>query len=125
MSAAVEEGARLGCHHCQGVVAYCYFEGYGCKAAHVLSLSLARESSGSSRAFQSRAPHLFLRNRVISPRTPPSHLPLTPAPSPFSNDVRAAFPTVAGQTSDAEAKQLHAQGDGAWVDCYKQQASLL
>jgi len=41
-----EEGARLGCHHCQGVVAYCYFEGYGCKAAHVLSLSLARESSG-------------------------------------------------------------------------------
>ena len=41
-----EEGARLGCHHCQGAVAYCYYEGYGCKAYHVLSLELARESSG-------------------------------------------------------------------------------
>ncbi len=26
----VEEGARLGCHHCQGVMAECYLCGYGC-----------------------------------------------------------------------------------------------
>ena len=42
----VEEGARLGCHYCQGVVAYCYLSGFGCKVDRALSLSLARESSG-------------------------------------------------------------------------------
>jgi len=41
-----EEGARLGCHHCQGVVAYCYCWGFGCKSDAALSLELARESSG-------------------------------------------------------------------------------
>jgi len=41
-----EQGARLGCHHCQGVVAYCYFWGYGCREDHARSLELARESSG-------------------------------------------------------------------------------
>ncbi len=42
----VEEGARLGCHHCQGVMAWCYFVGYGCEADVARSLELARESSG-------------------------------------------------------------------------------
>jgi len=41
-----EEGARLGCHHCQGVLAYCYWGGYGCERDCALSLQLARESSG-------------------------------------------------------------------------------
>jgi hypothetical protein len=41
-----EEGARLGFHHCQGVVAYCYFEGIGCEVDDTRSLQLARESSG-------------------------------------------------------------------------------
>ncbi len=41
-----EEGARLGCHHCQGVMAYCYFWGYGCEMDYARSLELARESSG-------------------------------------------------------------------------------
>jgi len=41
-----EEGARLGCHHCQGVMANCYYRGYGCERDHVQSLELARESSG-------------------------------------------------------------------------------
>jgi len=41
-----EEGARLGCHHCQGVVAWCYLHGYGCKEDYARSLELARESSG-------------------------------------------------------------------------------
>jgi len=59
------------------------------------------------------------------PASPPLPSATHACPPPFSNDVRAAFPSVARQTSDAEAKQLHAQGDGAWVDCYKQQASLL
>jgi len=47
-----EEGARLGCHHCQGVMAYCYIGdpyssvGFGCRKNEVLSLELARKSSG-------------------------------------------------------------------------------
>ena len=40
-----ERGAQLGCHHCQGVVAWCYFKGFGCKKDYALSLKLARESS--------------------------------------------------------------------------------
>jgi TPR repeat protein len=46
-----EEGARFGCHHCQGVLAYCY-RGYwyspcgiGCLANEKLSLELAEDSS--------------------------------------------------------------------------------
>ena len=41
-----EEGARLGCHHCQGVMAWCYFGGCGCEVDEERSLELARESSG-------------------------------------------------------------------------------
>jgi TPR repeat protein len=41
-----EEGARLGCHLCQGVMAYCFFSGRGCERDYARSLSLARESSG-------------------------------------------------------------------------------
>jgi len=41
-----EEGARLGCHHCQGVMAFCYGWGYGCDIDAARSLELARESSG-------------------------------------------------------------------------------
>ena len=41
-----KEGARLGCHHCQGVLAYCYLNGYVCKRDEARSLALARESSG-------------------------------------------------------------------------------
>ncbi len=44
----VEEGARLGCHHCQGVMAMCYKYGYGCEEDAARSLELARESSGKS-----------------------------------------------------------------------------
>ena len=43
----VDEGARLGCHHCQGVMAECYWHGYGCEKDRALSLELARESSES------------------------------------------------------------------------------
>jgi TPR repeat protein len=42
----VEEGARLGCHHCQGVMAECYRWGYGCVRDKARSFELARESSG-------------------------------------------------------------------------------
>jgi TPR repeat protein len=41
-----EEGARLGCHHCQGVVAYCYLCGLGCEEDEARSLEFVRESSG-------------------------------------------------------------------------------
>ncbi len=41
-----EVGARLGCHHCQGVMAYCYWIGFGCEEDEALSLQLACESSG-------------------------------------------------------------------------------
>jgi TPR repeat protein len=42
----VEEGDRLGCHHCQGVMALCYRYGHGCERDAARSLELAYESSG-------------------------------------------------------------------------------
>ena len=44
--ALAKEGALLGCHHCQGVLAECYFDGHGCNEDTRLSLKLARDSSG-------------------------------------------------------------------------------
>jgi TPR repeat protein len=41
-----EEGARLGCHHCQGVLAKCYAGGFGCAKDAARSLVLARASAG-------------------------------------------------------------------------------
>jgi TPR repeat protein len=41
----VEEGNSLGCHHCQGVLAYCYYGGLGCMRNEVRSLEFARNSS--------------------------------------------------------------------------------
>ena len=41
-----EEGARLGCNNCKGVIAFCYRYGYGCEADEARSLDLAIESSG-------------------------------------------------------------------------------
>jgi TPR repeat protein len=41
-----EEGAPLGCRHCQGVVAYCFCFGCGCERDDAQSLPLALESSG-------------------------------------------------------------------------------
>jgi len=43
----VEEGARLGCHHCQGVMAWCYLVGYGCVKDAARSLALARAIEGN------------------------------------------------------------------------------
>ena len=42
----VEEGPRLGCHHRQGVMSWCYFDGFGCVRDVARSLELARESPG-------------------------------------------------------------------------------
>ena len=47
----VEEGARFGCHHCQGVLACCYFFSCGCETYYARSLELARESSGKGSRF--------------------------------------------------------------------------
>jgi TPR repeat protein len=41
-----EEGTRLGCHDCEGVLAFCYKYGVGCEQDEVRSLELARKSSG-------------------------------------------------------------------------------
>ena len=43
----VEEGARLGCHHCQGIMAYqtCYMGGVGIKVEYSQSRELACKSS--------------------------------------------------------------------------------
>ena len=41
-----EEGVRLGCHHCKGVMAYCLYDGHGCEIDWEQSLDLARQSSG-------------------------------------------------------------------------------
>jgi TPR repeat protein len=40
-----EEGVRLGCHHCQGVMACFYHFGCGCRPHQARSLELARESA--------------------------------------------------------------------------------
>ena len=50
-----EEGARLGCHHCQGVMAWCYLYGYGCVTDEARSLQLARESSGKGSRYGQNA----------------------------------------------------------------------
>jgi TPR repeat protein len=42
----VEEGTRLGCCHCQGVMARCYRGGFGCSKDAARSLVLARASAG-------------------------------------------------------------------------------
>jgi len=41
-----EEGARLGCCHCQGVMACCYWGGFGCFQDAARSLAIARASAG-------------------------------------------------------------------------------
>ena len=41
----VQEGTRLGCHHCQGVLASCYLFCYRIRQDEAQSLKLARESS--------------------------------------------------------------------------------
>ena len=41
----VEEGARLGCHHCPGVLARYYLFGFGCAKDAARSLALARASA--------------------------------------------------------------------------------
>jgi len=50
-----EEGARLGCHHCQGVMALCYLHGFGCRKDAARSLELARESSGKGSRYGQHA----------------------------------------------------------------------
>jgi hypothetical protein len=46
-----EQGARLGCHHCQGVLSFCYWGGCGCGEDDVRSLELARESSAKGSSY--------------------------------------------------------------------------
>ena len=41
----VEDGARLGCHHCQGMMSRCYLGGYGCGKDADRSVALARTSA--------------------------------------------------------------------------------
>jgi TPR repeat protein len=57
----VEEGARLGCHHCQGVMAVCYGCGFGCVRNAARSLELARESSGKGSRYGQYTLGLFYR----------------------------------------------------------------
>ena len=51
----VEEGARLGCHHCQGVMAGCFNCGQGCERDHTQSIELAFESSGKGSRYGQHA----------------------------------------------------------------------
>ena len=46
-----EQGARLGCHQCQGVLSFCYWGGCGCGRDDVRSLELARESSAKGSSY--------------------------------------------------------------------------
>jgi TPR repeat protein len=58
----VEEGSRLGCHHCQGVMANCYLFGDGIRADAARSLELARESSGKGSRYGQHFLGLVCRN---------------------------------------------------------------
>ena len=59
-----EEGASLGCHHCKGVMACCYFFGCGCEKDYARSLEFARESAGrGSRYGQFTLGQLNIRRR--------------------------------------------------------------
>jgi TPR repeat protein len=49
-----EEGARLGCHSCQGVMAMCYLFGAGCSQDAPRSLALARASAGEGSKYGQR-----------------------------------------------------------------------
>jgi len=49
-----EEGARLGCHHCDGVMARCYGGGYGCSKDAARSLALATASAGEGSKYGQR-----------------------------------------------------------------------
>jgi len=56
----VEEGTRLGCCHCQGVMATCYLNGFGCSKDGVRSLALARASAGEGSKYGQRTlGHLY------------------------------------------------------------------
>jgi len=50
----VEEGTRLGCCHCQGVMAFCYLFGLGCSKDAARSLALARASAGEGSKYGQR-----------------------------------------------------------------------
>jgi len=56
-----EEGTRLGCHHCQGVMATCYLDGFGCSRDAVQSLALARASAGKGSKYGQRMLGYFYR----------------------------------------------------------------
>jgi len=50
----VEEGTRLGCCHCQGVMARCYLFCFGCSKDAARSLALARASAGEGSKYGQR-----------------------------------------------------------------------
>ena len=65
--ALVEEGARLGCHHCQGVTARCYLLGLGCSKDAARALILARESAAEGSKYgQCMLGWLYRDNRDIA-----------------------------------------------------------
>ena len=60
------DGTQAGCHHCQGVLAVCLVNGYGCVENEAQSLELARESSQKrSRYGQYALAMLYLSNKVF------------------------------------------------------------
>jgi TPR repeat protein len=52
--ALAQEGARLGCQHCQGVIARVLFFGQGCSKDEARSLALARESAAKGSKYGQR-----------------------------------------------------------------------
>ena len=60
------DGTQAGCHHCQGVLAVCLVNGYGCVENEAQSLELARESSWKgSRYGQYALAIWYLSNRGV------------------------------------------------------------
>ena len=52
----------MGCHHCQGVMARCYRNGWGCVMNAARSLELARESSGKGSRYGQYMLAVFYKN---------------------------------------------------------------
>jgi TPR repeat protein len=108
-----KEGARLGCHHCKGVMASCYFFACGCVDDYARSLELARESAGrGSRYGQFTLGQLYLRGRSLGLKGGPEF----DDAGPEFDDAQAValFRLAAAQGLDVAQCQLGIMLQSGW-----------
>jgi TPR repeat protein len=108
-----KEGARLGCHHCKGVMACCYFFACGCNEHYARSLKLARDSAGrGSRYGQFTLGQLYLRGRSLGLKGGPEF----DDAGPEFDDAQAValFRLAAAQGLDVAQCQLGIMLQSGW-----------